>query len=85
MVSTSALRVQLIKSLERDLKKLTAELENVTGQLVALNGSPKKVASADVAHHRVDPRKGKKLSAKHRAAIKRGIAARKKADKANEK
>jgi uncharacterized protein YciW len=86
LISTSALRTKFIKSLERDRKKFTAELESVNNQLAALNGPPKKVvAFADMAHHRVaDPRKGRKLSKAHRLAIKRGIAASKKA-KANGK
>lgn len=83
MISTSALRVQFIKSLERDFKRLTAELESVTGQLAALNGSPKKVAFADTPHHEV--KKARHLSAAGRAAISRAAKKRWREQKAKAK
>jgi hypothetical protein len=87
LVSTQALRLRYIKALTKDHKRLTTELESVSNQLAVLKGKPNKIATvafADMAHHRVDARKGRKLSRAHRLAIKRGIAASKKA-KANGK
>jgi len=73
VISSSALRIKFVAALERDRKRLTGELKSVESQLAALSGGTKKVMFADTEHHRVDPRKGRKLSPAHRRAIQLGI------------
>jgi len=74
-----------VKALQHDQKKLTKELAEVNSQLTALNGGIKKVMFADTEHHRVDPRKGRKLSPAHRRAIQLGIKKSRAAAKAKSK
>ena len=72
--------MNILKALHHEEKKLLLSQEKIEGQLHGIRAAINALNGRSSPNGR-DPRKGRKLSAKHRAAIKRGIAAAKKEKK----